>query len=129
MAEALGWEVGSLSRLCTARSPDVAWMLHLPPPPMPANENPHPIQINLPGAEAIVHVPYALTHLIQQASGLQRRSAGFHGKFITFYLYGVSMASQGCKPLSGESHVRNIEHGPVYRACFAPYITLGSLDG
>lgn len=79
-------------------------------------------QISLPGAEAIVHVPYAHAHLIQQASGLQRMSAGFHGKFITVYLYGVSMASQGCKPLSGESHVRNIEHGPVYRACFALYI-------
>ena len=54
-------------------------MLHLPLAPMPANEKPHPLQIYLLCAEAIVHVPNPLAHLIQQASGLQRRSAGFHG--------------------------------------------------
>jgi hypothetical protein len=32
--------------------------------------------------EAIVHIPNSLSHLIEQADGLQERGAGFHGKFI-----------------------------------------------
>lgn len=35
--------------------------------PMPANEKSHPVQVNLLGAEATVHVPDALTQLVQQA--------------------------------------------------------------
>ena len=38
------------------------------------------------------------------------------------------MRSQGHKPFSGECHVQNIEHGPVYRAGIALYITLGRMD-
>ena len=34
------------------------------------------------------------------------------------------MRNQGRKPFSGECHVQNIEHGPVYRAGIALYITL-----
>jgi hypothetical protein len=94
------------------------------PAAMPANTKPRSIQIKLFGAEAIVQVPHALAHLIQQASELQRITAGFDGDFITVYLYGLSMDKQGCKQFSGVCHVRNIERDPVCKACFALYIRL-----
>jgi hypothetical protein len=46
------------------------------------------------------------------------------GTFRTVYLYSIVTGNQGCKSLSGEFNVQNIEHGPVYRACFALYIKL-----
>ena len=47
------------------------------------------VQVDFFGLKAIVQVSNPLAHLIEQASGLQRRSAGFHEKFIPVYLYGV----------------------------------------
>lgn len=44
-----------------------AWMLHLPVSPVPADEKSHLVQINLLGAEAVVHVSDALAQLVQQA--------------------------------------------------------------
>ena len=91
---------------------------------MPVNEKPHPILINLLGAEALVHVPYPIAHLIQQAGGLQRRSAGFYRNFINCYLHSTFIGNFSRKLLKGVSHGQNIEHDPTYRAFFALYITL-----
>lgn len=44
-----------------------AWVLHLHASPMPADEKPQPVQINLLSAEAKVPVPDTLAQLIQQA--------------------------------------------------------------
>lgn len=52
----------------------------------PANEKTHPVDIDLFGAEAIVHVPKALAQLVQRAEGLQRKVAEFHGMFMAVYL-------------------------------------------
>ena len=41
-----------------------------------------------------MHLPYSLAHLVQQASGLQWRDAGFHGKFIAGCLSDISTATQ-----------------------------------
>ena len=49
----------------------------------PTSGNPHPIHVDLLGAEAIVHVPNVLAQLVQNLGELQRRSAGFHRIFIT----------------------------------------------
>ena len=57
------------------RRPHVARM----PQTMPTDEKPHPIRIQLFGAEAIVHIANPLPNLVHQACGLQGRSAGFHG--------------------------------------------------
>jgi hypothetical protein len=72
-------KIGHSARYLKCRKP----RLLAPAAPMPANEKPHPVKVNFLGAEAIVHVPDTLAHLIQQAGGLQWRGAGFHGKFTT----------------------------------------------
>jgi beta-phosphoglucomutase len=56
-----------------------------------------------------VHVPNSFAYLIQQAGGLQRRIAGFHGKL---------------KPVSGGFDVQFMEQRPTCRAGFALGITL-----
>lgn len=49
----------------------------------PAYEKTYPIDVHLLGAEAIVQVLNPLAPLVQYPGGLQRRTAGFHGIFIT----------------------------------------------
>jgi len=44
------------------------------------------VEVSLLGFVAIVHVPNPLANLIEQAGGLQKRSAGFHGKFIPVFV-------------------------------------------
>jgi hypothetical protein len=111
-------------RLDTRRA-DVARMPHRPTARRPANEKTNPIQVNLLGAEAIVQVPDALAHLIQQSGGLQRWGASFYRKFITGYLSGIDTVNLGCKPLSGVFYVQCRAQRPVYKAGFALDITLG----
>ena len=50
--------------------------------------------------------------------------AGFHGVFIPRRLNKSPLANLCCKPLPGEMSVQNIQHGSVYLAGFAGYITL-----
>ena len=75
--------------------------------------------------EAIVHVSYALAHLVQKASGLQWWGAGLHGKFLIGCLSSISTGNPGCKPLTGVLYVQYSEQWPAYRAGFALDITLG----
>jgi hypothetical protein len=58
-------------------------MPHLSALARPANEKTHPVNIDLFGTKAIVHVPNALAQLVQNTNGLQRMVAGFRGIFIT----------------------------------------------
>ena len=57
------------------RRTHVAWM----PQAMPTYEETYPVQVHLFSTEAIAKIARPLTHLVQQAFGLQGRSAGFHG--------------------------------------------------
>ena len=100
-------------------------MPHIAAATTPAHKKPHPVQVGFFGAQAIVQVPNALAHLIQQTSRLQGRAAGFYGIFITVYKHSPLLAMQGSKPTSWESDGQNIEHAPVYGAGFALYIRLG----
>jgi len=45
---------------------------------MPKNKKPHPIEVGLFGAKAIVQVPNPLPNLVQNTKRLQRWVAGFH---------------------------------------------------
>ena len=47
-----------------------------------ANEKPHPVQVNLLGAQAIVLVADPLPLLAKQTDGVQSRLRGFMGVFI-----------------------------------------------
>ena len=51
---------------------------------MPANEKSDPVQVNFFSAQAIVQVTNPLPDLVEQADGLQRRTAGFHGSFYNW---------------------------------------------
>jgi hypothetical protein len=51
-------------KLC---GPHIARMPHWPAATVPTNEQTHPIQIDFFRAEAIVQIPNAFSHLIQQA--------------------------------------------------------------
>jgi hypothetical protein len=51
----------------------------------PANEKTYPIKVSLFSLEAIVLITNPLLHLIEQAGRFQRRSAGFHEKFMPVY--------------------------------------------
>ena len=48
---------------------------------------------------------------------------GFMAKFLAGYLGSMFVGNLGYKPRSGKNN-DHIEHGPVYRAGFAAYITL-----
>jgi hypothetical protein len=91
----------------------------------PAYENPHPIHIDLLGAEAILHIPNALAQLVQHTGGLQRRSAGFCELFITGHTSSIFGHQVGCKPLLAGTRDQLLEQRPTYRAGSALDITLG----
>lgn len=59
----------------------LARVAHGPAMTRPANEEADPIDVDLVGAEAIVHVPNALAQLVQNSGGLQHRGAGLHRVF------------------------------------------------
>jgi hypothetical protein len=88
-----------------------AWVLHLPTATMPADEKSHPVEAILLSAEAIVHVPQALTQLVQQLGCLQWWCAGVHEEFIPGYLSNMSACKLVYKPLSEESVTRLIRSG------------------
>lgn len=90
-----------------------------------ANEEADPVNVNLLGAEAIVHVPNALAQLVQNSGGLQHRGAGFHRVFITEHISSILSGKPVRKPLSGGTHDQLMERRPTYRAGFALDITLG----
>lgn len=90
----------------------------------PADEKAHSIQVGLFGLEAIVHVTNPLTDLIKQAGRLQRRHAGFHGKFIPLYLYKISIAKPGGKRVTLFFLERCIRTRRMYRPGFAVHIAL-----
>lgn len=91
----------------------------------PANEEADPVNVDLLGAEAIVHVPNALAQLVQNSGGLQHRGARFHRVFITGHISSILSDEPVCKPLSGGTHDQLMEQRPTYRAGFALDITLG----
>jgi len=94
----------------------------------PANEEADPVNVNLLGAEAIVHVPNALAQLVQNSGGLQHRGAGFHRVFITGHISSILSGKPVCKPLSGGTHDQLMERRSTYRAGFALDITLGRME-
>ena len=55
----------------------------------PANEKTDPIKISLFGLEAIVLAENPLFDLVDQAGLFERRSAGFHEKFILVYAHSI----------------------------------------
>ena len=78
---AIGAQMGQ-ERLHLCRT-HVARMPHRTAVDRPANEKPHPLNIDLLRAEAIVHASNALAQLIQHTGRLQRRIARLHGILIT----------------------------------------------
>lgn len=58
-----------------------------------ANEEADPVDIHLPGAEAIVQIPNALPNLADQAGVAKSRHAGFHAQFILVYSYSIKQAT------------------------------------
>jgi hypothetical protein len=85
---------------------------------------PHPIHIDLPGAEAIVHVANTLAQMAYHAGGLQRRAAGFYGDFIAGYTSNIVVSQSSCRPISIGCHDQFMEQRPSYRAGFALDIML-----
>jgi hypothetical protein len=61
---------------------------------MESDESAHPKQPGLLGTQAVVAVPDSLTHLVEQAGRLQRRTrAGFHG------LVDTALQASGARPI------------------------------
>ena len=63
-------------------------MPHLAAARRTTNEKPHPVDIDLLGTEAIVHVPNALAQLVQHTGELQRGVPGFM-VFLVLVVYPV----------------------------------------
>jgi hypothetical protein len=57
----------------------VAQMAHHPTTPMPADKKAHPVRVGFFRLQAVVEMPEALSKLVEEPGGCERRRAGFHG--------------------------------------------------
>ena len=85
-------------------------MPHGPAIAYPAYEKPWPLEVELFGAEAIVHTPNALAQLVKQAGRQQCSSAGlpdFTG-FLELDMHPVYLAESKAESHFQEGHMTNL---------------------
>lgn len=95
----------------------------------PAETEAYPVDIGFLRLEAIVQMPNPLAHLIEQAGRLQRRRAGFYGKFIPVLFCSAWCSKPAGKRVAALFLKRCIVAARMYPTYFAVYIALANNRG